>query len=318
MGNQIVSPLVSWWIKYKYQNATVKGPNMGFLLKKNNKYVVVFGEHHKSDLKCSDDEIGVINIFNSLLNSHENKELNILLELAKNTNVNIDKRMTKLLDAWMSKCRDKNCKLEMYKTNLHDLNTMSLTRINYKFGKDNLLNIKKDIQAILKDICQKTDLLHAFFKHSTISDEDRKILENRSCIKDIYSMSFNCYKELEKLNENSDENIIRDKLHCAYDIGLFLIDFYTLLLILSDQKDVIVYEGSFHSVYVVAYLVLFHDYELIDTTSITGINCILFNNNMNIKQDLEKIMSFDFEDDRQNIHIKKNIRLIYHKMFAPK
>jgi len=239
-------------------------------LKNNSKEVILFSDIHDGVNYCkkSSDHINISDYLN--LNSEKNQ---IILEESIN-----DPKLN-LTDLWPNAFHTRNLK-KLKEENLNiipvDIRPY-LIPFSWQLAKHNKLYkklpIKKYLDCLFKFFNKDGDIyrkyIHSYIEY--INDNNKKkILKIFNDIKDNFLVLYNKY------NNETIETILKvkkdeDFFYKIEEINSLIMEYYIVLLILSDTRNSIIHTGLAHSTKLKEILKIF-DYKIDEENGMTSIN----------------------------------------------
>lgn len=240
-------------------------------LSKNDKKILVFADAHSEVEYCKEDYIKISNLFKSLL---KKDKYQILLE-------EVDRRNVELNELWPKSEHIQNLK-KLYLENKEYIIPIDIRPFLYKFSWEFILEDKfKEYGKVkLIDYLENLDI---FFKlksdNLVFNNEIKKLISNNDYIENI-NKNFNNLKFLYLKFKYMNKNILNKNLIDIYNLNkdIFkilddllssIMEWYTIVLILSTKKISIIHLGLFHSREIVYNLIKNYKFDLIEENGIT-------------------------------------------------
>lgn len=306
-----MTTLDKWWYIHKKDNTLIRGPTFAFKLKgPQDQTIIVFGESHTTNEYCGNKEIFLKDMFKLLVDIPKCDTIDVILELSKSSyhlinendtkNISQVARLMQLLHHWKiyyltekDKGKRKDCIIDLHYANILRLNNSVVKLCNCPLDKlkDDFLKEKEELVEKLFLITTRKDAIFVSSQYENLSIEQKQKLDT-FILNDFVERASKCLNIILDLNEHSDTQKIREEMICIYNIGIDLIDNYTLIIILSKndihKKNVFVYEGMLHSIKVIEYLTFFN-YKIQDVTQTKTPGCCQLTENSQINQNIQSI-----------------------------
>lgn len=308
-----MATLDKWWNIYKKDNTIIRGnPTVAFKLKGNlDQTIIIFGESHTANEYCDNKEVFLKDMFKLLMDTPKCAMIDVILELSQSSynlinqndtkNISQVARLMQLLHHWKiyyltekDKGKRNDCIIDLHYANILRLNNsiIKLCKCPLNKIKDDFLYEKEELVEKLFLITNKKDAISISSQYENLSLEQKQKLDSL-ILNDFYKKTEKCLNTILNLDENSDPQKIQEEMICVYNIGIDLIDNYTLITILSKndthKKNVFVYEGLLHTIKVIEYLTTFFNYKIQDITHSLSHGCCQFLEQSNINQNIESI-----------------------------
>jgi hypothetical protein len=323
MGNSF--GIDNWWHELKQNNTLINGPQLGIFLKKDDATVLIFGESHSSTLRCGDGEQFFTNLFDRAIRSPKCDDVDVILELGQNSLSRVDQlgnaRLPTLLRNWRDNYpRSLLCKIKIHygnRTGLHQRALELMTK-----GNDNKYLIENQIQIgnlettinMLRDqlimFTQGYDVIQDSSEFRNLTDSIKQQL-TETFLRDMYAMCNENNIYLQRITAHTSINSIIKIINTTYNIGLKMIDFYAIVMVLSGPKNILIYEGVIHTVYIAAYLTKIFNFKIVDVAEATKINCMQFKSHTtkdDIIKNLQSIITVN--NNANDNHIKNNVDIL--------
>ena len=329
-----MSTLHKWWYLNKnIRKNIINGPMFGFNLKNDTQTVLIFGENHSGNFDCGNDQIFFTDLFESLTRLKKCDDITVILELTERAYgkvENLQGRLPGLLKSLKEKYITEenigfnNCKIHIEYANilcLHNIYKQFYDDVKEeKISKSEMLNVVKkyglDYYGFtyrLVELINKTSPLNKIYELLIISDEKRKIIEEYIMTPLIKEMKI-CVQNMEELCENSTKKEIVKVSKCFYDTGFRLIELYSLMIILSENKhcnNFFCFMGALHATKLAKFLCLYFDFVVDDITFTTNQNCVRFGNETKIEK-IQSILSLNL-DEQAKQEMNEDLKLISFK-----
>lgn len=303
MGSQ-QSTLGNWWQTLKEDKTLMYGPQVAFYLSKGNKTVLVFGEEHNRLPECGKNQKSFTDLFKNLISGVNCDNIDVILELADEI---YTKKSKDEIKDYIGRLLEVNKIHDLLTTYLDDYKGSKDCRIRLRYSNPSKLNsnVYRYIERLRKNLLVTPDFVFGIqSSFPDLLDISKRIVRlycellGDRCDKIIYGTIidkvFNAYetqalKRLNQLSSRSSVQETQEVLAEFYSIALHLMDTLTIILILhSEQNSILVYQGTMHSIHIVAHL-LGLGYKLEDIGLSESLHCVQFTDKITLREGLKSV-----------------------------
>lgn len=311
MGNTKSKPntLNNWWNRMRNEKILMNGPQIAFKLSKDNQTILLFGEHHKNSKECGTNEQFFLDLVGELSNSKKCDNISVILELE-----NSGRGASRIIQIYnmIQRINNPQCIVSSFPANIMDINLRAVQLLNLKKYSDIELineyeNARQYLSNALDTIVYNNSIIHGTALYKSLSVDAHNIIN--PFMNSIQQRAKLCSHDLHSIHIKMPIEKLRESVICAFDVGRELIDLYTLIIILNKLDNIIVYEGSLHIIFIVAFLMKNANYELDDVAVMKEDNCISFDYR-NITDGLKSIKEYKREDPVVADHFRRNLEII--------